>query len=184
MAEIGEFKADGGKAAETGRHHQGKLIWDNGACMYIGTLVHACHVNFSFHNTVCSCHFEDPRLSNSENENWAKWIRQWGWSWQHRGRYQQHGGNHQQHSYSNSGGHCHRCHAKNRSDVPFRAHSAKSRAFDNILFCGFSLWNEVRPRTSTLAGSSWVFPLSMTVVIRAGNGSEHRSEQLFWQTAS
>ena len=62
-----------------------------------------------------------------------------------------------------------------------RAHSAKSRTFDIVLFCSFSLRNEVRPRTSILAGSLLVFLLSRTVVIRAGNGSEHRSEQLFRQ---
>ena len=62
---------------------------------------------------------------------------------------------------------------------PFRAHSAKSHTFDIVLFCGFSLSNEVRPRTSILAGSLLVFPLSKTIVIRAGNSSEHRSEQLF-----
>ena len=51
--------------------------------------------------------------------------------------------------------------------------------FDIVLFCGFSLRNEVRPQTSILAGSLLVFLLSRTVVIRASNGSEHHSEQLF-----
>ena len=56
-----------------------------------------------------------------------------------------------------------------------------SRTFDVVWFCGFSLPNEVRPRISILAGSLLVFLLSRTIVIRAGNGSEHRSEQLFRQ---
>ena len=47
-----------------------------------------------------------------------------------------------------------------------------------------SLFETVWPRTSILAGSSRVFPLSRTVVIRAGNRSEHRSEQLFRQRPS
>ena len=62
--------------------------------------------------------------------------------------------------------------------IPFRAHSAKSRTFDVVRFCGFSLPNEVCPR---IVGSLLVFLLSRTIVIRAGNGSEHRSEQLFRQ---
>ena len=37
----------------------------------------------------------------------------------------------------------------------------------------------VCPRTSILVGCLLVFLLSRTVVIRAGNGSEHLSEQLF-----
>ena len=38
---------------------------------------------------------------------------------------------------------------------------------------------EVCPRTSILVGCLLVFPLARTVVMRAGNGSEHLSEQLF-----
>ena len=61
---------------------------------------------------------------------------------------------------------------------PFRAHSAKSRTVDIVLFCGFSLRNEARSRTGIFTRSLIVFLLSRTIVIRAGNGSEHRSEQL------
>ena len=41
--------------------------------------------------------------------------------------------------------------------------------------------NAARPRTSTYTRSLLVSLLSRTVVIRAGNDSEHRCEQLFRQ---